>query len=170
MDTKQNNNIEGEVDDLTICIERTFYAPPAFLFQAWTQREHFIKWFGPEGFTIPFCEMNVSEGAAWRACMRSSQGIDCWVQGVYQEIAAPGRLAFTYAEEDDNGKPGHQTLVTLAFNENESGTKVIFRQAAFESIDDRDGHAEGWASAFDCLEKYLTKDFQVTKSPDKLNI
>jgi uncharacterized protein YndB with AHSA1/START domain len=163
MDTKQKNKIEGRSANLIIKIERTFNAPPSLLFQAWTQREHFINWFGPEGFTIPFCEMNVSEGATWRACMRSSQGIDCWVQGAYQEIAAPGRLAFTYAEEGDNGKPGHQTLVTMTFNENESGTKLLFHQGAFESADDRDGHSEGWVSALDCLEKYLTKALPITQ-------
>jgi uncharacterized protein YndB with AHSA1/START domain len=87
--------------------------------------------------------------------MRSPDGTDHWLGGVYREIAPPERLVFTHAWEHDEGKPGHETLVTVAFAEQDGKTRLTFRQAAFESVADRDSHREGWTECLDRLEAYL---------------
>ena len=56
------------------------------------------------------------------------------LRGVYREIVEPERLVFTYAWEDAEGKPGHETLVTVTFEEFGGKTKLTFHQAVFESV------------------------------------
>ena len=87
--------------------------------------------------------------------MRSPEGADLWRQGVYREIVEPERLVFTYAWEDVEGKLGHETLVTVTFEEHEGKTKLTLHQAVFESVTARDAHRGGWTSSLDRLAKHL---------------
>src|SRR5918995_7006135 len=96
-----------------LVITRIFDAPLSLVFKAWTEREHLVRWSAPRGFTITHCEGAHHPGGAWRCCMRSPEGTDYWLGGVYREIVEPDRLVFTHAWEDEEGKPGHQTLVTV---------------------------------------------------------
>ena len=52
-------------------------------------------------------------------------------------------------------RPGREMLVTVTFAEEDGKTRMTFHQAAFESVEGRDGHQEGWSSSFDLLEAYL---------------
>src|SRR6266481_6274034 len=73
------------------------------------------------------------------------------------ERVVPERLVLTWAWEDAEGKPGHETLVTVSFAEHGAKTKLTLHQAVFESITARNGHQEGWASALDRLAECLAK-------------
>ena len=88
---------------------------------------------------------------------RSPEGRDYAEFGVFREIVPMQRLVFTHAWEDANGKPGHETLVTVTFVEHDGKTRLDFRQAVFESIESRDGHEEGWSSAFELLVEYMAE-------------
>jgi uncharacterized protein YndB with AHSA1/START domain len=140
-----------------LVITRIFDAPPRLVFKAWTEPEHLVRWWGPQGFTTPSCKMDVRPGGAFRFCMRSPEGTDHWLRGVYREIVAPERLVCTWAWEDAEGKPGHETLLTVSFAEHGSKTKLTLHQAVFESVTARDAHQEGWASSLNRLAEYLGK-------------
>jgi uncharacterized protein YndB with AHSA1/START domain len=138
-----------------LVITRIFDAPKSLVFKAWTEREHLVHWSAPHGFTITHCEGDLRPGGAWRCCMRSPDGTDHWLGGVYREIAPPERLVFTHAWEDEDGRPGHETLVTATFAEQDGKTRFTFHQAVFESVAARDSHREGWTECLDRLEEYL---------------
>jgi uncharacterized protein YndB with AHSA1/START domain len=137
-----------------LTITRVLEAPRGLVFKVWTQPEHLVRWWGPKDFTAPFCDIELRPGGAWRACIRSPEGTDLWMRGVYREVVAPERLVFTFAWEED-GEPGHQTLVSVTFAEQGGKTLLIFHQAAFESVESRDYHHGGWSECFDRLEDYL---------------
>jgi uncharacterized protein YndB with AHSA1/START domain len=40
----------------------------------------------PHGFTTPSCKTDVRQGGAYRLCMRSPEGREYCLQGVYREI------------------------------------------------------------------------------------
>jgi uncharacterized protein YndB with AHSA1/START domain len=79
------------------------------------------------------------------------------MQGVYREVIAPERLVFTFAWEDENGQPKHETLVTVTFTEQNKQTLMTFHQAIFESVESRNSHQSGWSECFDRLAAYLTE-------------
>jgi hypothetical protein len=52
----------------------------------------------------------------------------------------------------------HHTVVTVELHDHGDTTRMIFTQQGFESAASRDGHGEGWASAFDLLTQLLEGD------------
>ena len=152
--TEHNSSLTQSLE-LGLSITRIFDAPPSLVFKMWTQPEHLKQWSCPAGFKIIFSEGEVRPGGIWRICMRSPEGRDSCVQGVYRAIAEPKRIVFTHAWEDYEGRSGHETLVTVRFAALGVKTEQTFHQAVFESIEDRDSHEEGWNECFDKLATYL---------------
>jgi uncharacterized protein YndB with AHSA1/START domain len=136
-------------------ITRTFDAPRALVFAAWTQPRHLAQWSGPRGFTASQDYMDLRPGGAYRACLKAPDGTEHWVRGVYREVVEPERLVFTHAWEREDGEPGPETVVTVTFAERGRGTEMTFHQAIFESVEARDGHRGGWSSSLDRLAEYL---------------
>src|SRR2546425_8316963 len=126
-----------------LVITRVLDAPPRLVFKAWTEPERLVRWWGPQGFTTPSCKMDVRPGGAFRFCMRSPEGTDHWLQGVYREIVEPERLVLTWAWEDAEGKPGPETVGTVRFAEHGAKTPLTLHQAVFGSIPARAPHQAG---------------------------
>ena len=148
-------SIEAASVDRELVITRTFEAPRHRVFQAWTEPSQVARWWGPQGFTTTYCDMDIRPGGAFRVCMRSPEGADYWKQGVYREVVEPERLVFTFAWEDAEGKPGHQTLVTVTFTEQGGKTKLTLHQAVFDTVEARNEHRRGWASCLERFAEYL---------------
>jgi uncharacterized protein YndB with AHSA1/START domain len=141
--------------DTVLFITRVFDAPRTLVFNAWTDPAQAACWWGPQGFTTLFCEMDARVGGSYRLGMRSPEGTDHIKQGIYREIVEPERLVFTYAWEDADGRPGHQTLVTVTFAEHGAQTRLTLHQAIFETVDARDSHRGGWTSCMERFAQYL---------------
>ena len=62
-------------------IERTFNAPRALLWQAWTNPEIIRRWWGPRSFTAPYIKIDPRVGGTYLYCMRSSEGKNYWTTG-----------------------------------------------------------------------------------------
>ena len=75
--------------------------------------------------------------------------------GVFIEIADPSHLVCTFAWEDPDGVPGHETMVSVTFSSLGEQTLFTFQQAVFESFESRGGHEDIWSSAFDRLAEFL---------------
>jgi uncharacterized protein YndB with AHSA1/START domain len=114
-------------------------------------------WAGPKGFTMTSCEMGSRPGGTFRMSMRSPEGGDHRVRGVYHEIKEGERLVYTWAWVDEDGNPGHETLITVTFADEGDKTRLTLHQAFFESVTARDAHQGGWTSALDCLAEYLAQ-------------
>jgi uncharacterized protein YndB with AHSA1/START domain len=140
----------------TLVITRTFKAPRRLVFKAWTDPAHAARWWGPKGFTAPDVKLEVRPGGSHRACLKAPDGSEHWFCGVYQEVKEAERLVFSFAWEDADGQPGHQTLVSIDLVEAPDGTtRMTFRQEPFATVESRDSHEDGWTQSFDRLEALL---------------
>ena len=148
------NNVATR-DARTLVITRIFDAPISLVWQAWTDGEHIAKWSAPRGFTIPHSEGDLGPGGKLRCCMRGSDGRELWLGGVYREIVEEELLVMTHAWDDERGRPGPETIVTVRFEGLGGKTKVTLRQTGFDSIQSRDGHAGGWDECLDLLAGHL---------------
>ena len=147
----------AEPSDRVLVISRLFDAPRATVFASWTDARQLAQWWGPRGFSIASCEADVRVGGAWRVETRSPEGEVHNAGGVYREVAAPERLVFTMAWDGiEDGEPGRETVVTVGLAEEGHRTRMTFRQAVFSSMAARDGHDQGWSSAFELLAEYLS--------------
>ena len=110
-----------------------------------------MRWFAPKGFTVPSCEMDFRVGGAYRLCMRSSEGQEHWVHGVYREIVAPERIVWTGILEAD----GNETFSTITFADQAGKTRLTVHQTfSFESDSTR-GARQGWSETLERLAEYV---------------
>src|SRR5271155_561565 len=98
-----------------ITITRTFDAPRALVFEAWTDAKVLAQWWGPQGFTNPRCEFDAKVGGVIRIDMRAPDGAIYPMQGEVREIVSPERLVFTNMALDANGSPVTAGLTTVTF-------------------------------------------------------
>jgi len=140
----------------TLVIKRTFDAPRRLVFEAWTRREHLMRWCAPTGFVVTHADGDARPGGAWRSCMRSPEGEDHWVGGVYREIVPHERLVFTHIWDSPGHAIGHETVCTIELSDAGGGqTLMVFRQDNLKSAASRDGHGSGWREAFDRLAELV---------------
>ena len=144
-------------EDVTLRMERLIATTPETLFGFWTKPEMLIRWWGPEGFTTPQHAMDVREGGRWRTVMRSPEGKNFTVSGVYRTLEPPRRLVFTWAWDDDAGLRGNETEVTVTLEPVPGGTKMMLVQKGFVDADSRDRHQRGWGSSFVRLASKVVK-------------
>lgn len=139
-----------------LVMTRMFDAPRELVFAAWTSSSHAMHWWGPKDHPATRLSMDARPRGKWRNCLTSTAtGKELWQGGVFREVVAPERLVFTFAWDQDNGERGPDTLVTVTFAEEGSGTRMIFRQTPFRSAANRDGHRGGWSSSFERLDEHL---------------
>ena len=138
-------------DDLVLNLEHVFDAPRALVFRLWSSPEHIARWWGPRGYHLGHCEMDFRVGGSWRFCMQPEGRPGHWIHGEYREIRPPERLSFTYINDSD----GHEMLVELDFLDEGQKTRLIFRQAEFLNVAERDGHRGGWSQTFGIFERFV---------------
>lgn len=139
-----------------IVITRVVDAPRGLVFEAWTRPEHLPHWMtGPEGWTMPVCEIDLRPGGAWHFVWRGSDGTEMEMSGLYQEITPPERLVAT----ESWGGDWPETLNTLTLTE-EDGKTTITQTVLYPSQEARDaalatGMKEGMSVSFDRLAEHL---------------
>ena len=140
-----------------LVLTRLLDAPRSLVFSVWTRPEHLVRWWGPKDFTLPHCQADFRVGGAYRFCMRSPEGTDHWVSGVYREIVEPERIVFTWEREDVEGKGGSGSVVTVTFADHDGKTELTLRQAVFKTVKARDEHQGGWTGCLERLAEYVAK-------------
>lgn len=136
-------------------LRRTLDAPRERVFRAWTEPARLAHWWGPKGFTAPESEFSVDlrPGGAWRAVLIAEDGSRHLMGGVYREVAAPERLAFTWSvapEGEELPSPG--SLITVLLSElPNGGTRLEFHLAGEHDAD----AVDGWNT---CLDRMATLD------------
>src|SRR3954462_7791057 len=77
-----------------IVITRTFAAPRALVFEAWTRAEQVARWWDPSRVPLAACEIDLRPGGAFRFVNAGPAGPGHAFAGVYREIEPPSRLVF----------------------------------------------------------------------------
>jgi uncharacterized protein YndB with AHSA1/START domain len=142
--------------DRELVMTRVVDAPRRRVWEAWTNPQHAPHWLlGPEGWTMPVCEIDLRPGGAWHFVWRRSDGTEMGMRGVYQEIVPPERLVST----ESWGGDWPETLNTLTLAEKD-GTTTITNTVRYPSKEAREaalatGMTEGVSASFDRLAEYL---------------
>lgn len=142
--------------DCEIVLTRVFDAPRRMVFDALTKPELLKRWFGPRGWSLAVCDVDLKPGGAWRFVLRGPDGRDMGMSGVYREITPPDRLIYTEAYDDYPG----ESLVTTNLTE-QAGKTTLAANVMYPSKDVRDaviqsGMEHGAAETYDRLSELLT--------------
>lgn len=142
--------------DREVVMTRVVDAPRRLVFEAWTSPEHVPHWMlGPDGWTMPVCEIDLRPGGEWHFVWRRPDGTEMEMRGVYREVAPPERLVST----ESWGGDWPETLNTLILSEVE-GKSTITSTILYPSKEARDaaletGMKEGASQSFDRLDEHL---------------
>src|SRR5438270_8552343 len=93
-----------EVPTREIVIERVFDAPRERVFDAFTQREHLQKWWGPRMVSVPVATFEARPGGRVFLVERTRDGTTNYIAGDVREIEPPSRLVFAIHFSDADGK------------------------------------------------------------------
>jgi uncharacterized protein YndB with AHSA1/START domain len=139
--------------ETTLVLKRTYDAPPARVFKAWTTKEELSRWYSAAAdFVIHSVDVDLRVGGTMRAVFGPKDGEPITELNEYREVVAGKRLAFdmtlTRGQEFLS-----KTRIAVDFNDIGGGkTEVVLTDVG----DDAWEHAQGWRPALDLLEQYLS--------------
>ncbi len=149
--------------DREILLVRSFAAPRALVWQAWTEEDRITRWWAPRDYHISKSSMDFRAGGAWHYFMADAQGEGAWARMGYREIQAPERFVFidSFSDEAGNEVPPAGTA-TVTFEEAEGRTTVTMHTRC-QSPEDRDallqmGMLEGIGESFDQLSELVSSE------------
>jgi len=146
--------------DREIAMTRVFDAPRSLVFDAWTKPELLRRWFGPPGWSLPVCEIDLKVGGAYRFVMRGPDGAEMGMRGVYREIVPSERLVATESF-DESWYPGEALDTTVLVEQ--GGKTTVTTTVLYESREARDAVLKspmehGLAASYDRLAELLAAE------------
>ncbi len=158
--------------DRPFVISRTLRTRRETVFKAWTEAEQLKRWWGPKGFEVLSCEMDLRPGGIFLYCLRTPDGEEMWGRWVLREIVEPERLAFVVSFSDaEAGRTRHpwnaswplDLLTTVTFIERGTETEVTVTwqpidatEVEIEAFDaGRESMQQGWTGTLDRLAQHL---------------
>jgi uncharacterized protein YndB with AHSA1/START domain len=136
MENAKSNTAERE-----LTISRTINAPVALVWEVWTQPEHIVNWWGPNGFTNTITLMDVRPGGEWNLVMHGPDGTDYKNKSIFKEVVLHKKIVFdhffpnftTTVEFEALGDKTHLTWHML-FESKEQFIAVVKAHKADESL------------------------------------
>lgn len=156
-------------------ISRVFDAPRSRVWKAWTDAAELKQWWGPRGFKVKSCKLDLRPGGMFLYGMTAPDGTDTWGKFVYREIAAPRKLVCIVSFSDPQGgvtrhpwSPGWPLYwhSTVEFEEEgPTQTRVTVTWLPHEASDaerrtfdeGRDSMNQGWGGTLDQLAGHVKK-------------
>lgn len=84
-------------------VTRVLDAPRELVWKAWTDPKYVKQWWGPKGFTAPFCQIDFRVGGKFLYCMKTPDGQEYWTGGEYYEIVPQEKIVFLMYPADSKG-------------------------------------------------------------------
>jgi uncharacterized protein YndB with AHSA1/START domain len=155
-------------------ISRTFDAPRTRMWKAWTELHALEKWWGPKGFALTNCRLDLKPDGLFVYCMET-RGQKMWGRFRFTEITAPSRLAYVNSFSDENGgitrapffdgKWPLETMNIVTFEETDGKTTVTLRGYPINAnetemqayVDNFKGMQAGFTGTLDQLDTYLVE-------------
>ena len=155
---KHTATIFSTPSDLEVVMTRVFEAPLRMVWDAFTNPKHVPHWMtGPEGWTMPVCEIDLRPGGSWHFVWRKSDGSEMAMRGAYHDVVPLQRVVST----ESWGDPWPETVNTLAFSE-AGGKTTVTTTIRYPSKAARDaalgtGMKDGADQSYNRLEGYLRR-------------
>jgi uncharacterized protein YndB with AHSA1/START domain len=145
-------------------IRRTFAAPRAKVFEAWTQQAALDRWMCRDvaSHEVRYLHLDVRPNGSYEIAVKTPEGITYIGSGIYREVKPPEKLVFTWQWKRSPEKPdatmrAEESVVTVEFFERGDSTEMLFKHELLQTEESRKSHQKGWEGCFDKLAEYLKK-------------
>jgi uncharacterized protein YndB with AHSA1/START domain len=162
------------MDAPTFTISRTFNAPRALVWKAYSDINHLSRWWGPAGFAWLHGTLDFKPGGLFHYGMRAPNGDEMWGKFVYREIKPQERVVFVTSFSDKDGGTVRapfsanwplEVMNTVNFTEKDGKTTLEMTGSPvnateveikmFESM--KPSMQQGFKGTLDQLEAYLAQ-------------
>jgi uncharacterized protein YndB with AHSA1/START domain len=138
----------------SVTIVRRIKAPPARVFEAWTQPEALTRWFGPHHTRVESAEVDARPGGSFTVRLLEDNGAHHQVSGRYTEFEPERLLVFTWAWVST---PERESRVMVTFRPVPDGTEVTLIHDRFVDAVSATNHHRGWTESFERLGEAFTE-------------
>ena len=135
-----------------LMLRRKLKAPPARVYEAWTDAAQLMQWFGPENVTMAEADCEVRVGGHFHVVMIENTGDRHEVNGVYKEVVRHEKLVFSWGWIST---PERVSQVTVRFKEEGGGTLLTLIHEQLHDEAAKTGHTHGWTGSLDKLERFV---------------
>lgn len=139
-------------------LQRIFPVSPEKLFDWVTTPDKLLKWWGPEGVSIPEHDLDFSRTGPWHSIMQNSDGQRFHVSGQVTHVDVPKSVGFTWAWHEEDGSRGAESHVTFTIAAAGDGAMLLIDHRDLSDDEIAARHEEGWTSTLRKLEARLTAD------------
>jgi uncharacterized protein YndB with AHSA1/START domain len=141
-----------------IVIIRSFDAPRALVFRAYTEPDLIPQWWGPAKYSTRIERLDARRNGAWRFVQSDPEGNEFAFRGVFHEVKPPELIIQTFEFEP---MAGHVELQTATFDERD-GKTTVSAKSIYLSVEDRDGELSagmeaGMNEGFERLDALLAR-------------
>ena len=151
-------------DNFALEISRLIKAPPSAIWKAWTDPEHFQKWWIPEPIECRVIKLDVRSGGGFETQMREGAGeFQPHVEGCFLDAVPEERLVFTTALTEGwrPAEPWLTLTAIMTFTPEGGGTRyaarVLHKNAADSQKHEEMGFHEGWGTTIGQLAALLER-------------
>jgi uncharacterized protein YndB with AHSA1/START domain len=141
--------------DREIVVTRVFDAPRHLVFDAFTKPELLKRWFGPRGWSLTVCEVDLRVGGTFRFILRGPDGKEMGMRGVYREIVAPERSVHMESFDDYPGESQVTTVLAERGGKTTLTATVLYPSQEIRDIVIKSGMEHGAAESYDKLAELL---------------
>ena len=138
----------------TLTVRRLFPSPREKVFEAWTDPEALVTWWGGELAQTVSATVDLRVGGAYRLTMRS-RGQVFALEGVYEEVEPPARLVYTWRWDGLEVDGGRRSLVTVEFHDRGGATEVVVTHEGTGTTNSFAFHQGGWTASLQRLGQVL---------------
>ena len=144
-----------DLSNRTLTIEKVFDAPLSLVWDAWTKKEHIIKWWAPPGMEMTEIEHDFKVGGKWKYTMPMPNGAEFISEGTYKEIVDQQKIVTTA-----DFKPMTEGVeIHVFFSADGDKTKfkfsVVHATPEYCKQQEEMGFYNGWGSTLDRFEAVL---------------
>jgi uncharacterized protein YndB with AHSA1/START domain len=150
--------------DREIVLTRVFDAPRHLVWDALTQPELLKRWFGPRGWSLPVCEVDLRVGGGFRYILRGPDGSEMGMRGVYREITPPDRSVHTESFDDYPGDSVVTSVLTEQGGKTTLTATIVYSSKEVRDAVIRSGMEHGAAESYDRLAEMLASNPSAQKS------
>ncbi|MDH3712050.1 MAG: SRPBCC domain-containing protein [Cyclobacteriaceae bacterium] len=139
----------------TLTINRVFKAPIRTVWEAWSQPQHIVNWWGPKGMDTKVIQHDFRVGGSWEYVMKMPDDREFIAEGVYSEIVELARIITSANFKPMTEGVELQVLLQEDGDHTEFTFNVVHPTEEYCKQQEEMGFYNGWVSVFDRLEEFL---------------
>lgn len=141
---------------LDLTVSRTLKAPRPAIWRAWSEPEHFVRWFAPAPIVTTVTQLDLRPGGAFETMMRMEDGTEFGGEGCFVEVEENTRIVFTDALRG-GWRPNKEGFFTAVVTMEDRPDGTLYTATALHNdAEARQKHADmgfetGWGVVIDQL-------------------